>query len=120
MIFTFVTAFDQQSDIDYLNSLRTMFESSGGEFYFIELSADIKIRLERNVTPHRLASKLSKNDIETSTLDLIESHKKYQLNSKEGQIICPNHLIIDNSNLTPDEASEIIAGFLPKNDTKIM
>lgn len=108
MIFTFVTAYDQQSDIDYLNSLRTIFENSGGEFYFVELSADIQTRLERNVTPHRLASKFSKNDIERSTYDLIETYKKYRLNSNEGETICPNHLKIDNSNLSPDEVSDII------------
>lgn len=108
MIFTFVTAYDQQSDIDYLNKLRSMFETSGGNFYFVELSADIATRLERNVTPHRLASKISKNDIERSTMDLIETHKKYRLNSNEGETICPNHLKIDNSNLSPDEVSDII------------
>ena len=108
MIFTFVTAYDQQSDIDYLNNLRKMFEESGGIFYFVELSADIATRLERNVTPHRLASKFSKNDIERSTMVLIETHKKYRLNSKEGETICPNHLKIDNSNLSPEEVSDII------------
>ena len=121
MIFTFVTAYDQQSDIDYLNGLRTMFENSGGEFYFVELSADIQTRLERNVTPHRLASKFSKNDIERSTYDFIETYKKYRLNSKEGETICPNHLKIDNSNLSPEEVSDIIVRHfaLPVKESKL-
>ena len=121
MIFTFVTAYDQQSDIDYLNNLRKMFEESGGIFYFVELSADIATRLERNVTPHRLASKFSKNDIERSTMDLIETHKKYRLNSKEGETICPNHLKIDNSNLSPEEVSDIIVRHfaLPVKESKL-
>ena len=120
MIFTFVTAYDQQSDIDYLNGLRTMFENSGGKFYFVELSADIQTRLERNVTPHRLASKFSKNDIERSTYDLIETHKKYRLNSNEGETICPNHLKINNSSLSPEEVSDIIINHfaLTKKDAK--
>lgn len=34
MIFTFVTAYNMQEDIDYLNQLKDLFESSGGKFLF--------------------------------------------------------------------------------------
>ena len=108
MIFTFVTAYDCKDDIEYLNGLRTMFEATGGNFYFVELSADLQTRLERNVTPHRLESKFTKNDIERSTKDLLETMDKYRLNSNEGETICPNHLKINNTNLSPDEVSNII------------
>lgn len=108
MIFTFVTAYDCKDDIEYLNGLRTMFEATGGNFYFVELSADLQTRLERNVTPHRLESKFTKNDIERSTKDLLEAMDKYRLNSNEGETICPNHLKINNTNLSPDEVSNII------------
>lgn len=108
MIFTFVTAYDCQEDIDYLNNLRKMFEATGGNFYFVELSADLQTRMERNVTPHRLESKLTKNDIERSTKDLLETMEKYRLNSNEGETICPNHLKINNTKLSPDEVSDII------------
>ncbi|MBQ7105193.1 MAG: hypothetical protein IJN90_04980 [Bacilli bacterium] len=108
MIFTFVTAYDMPQDIEYLNNLRNMFENTGGSFYFVELSADLQTRLERNVTPHRLESKLSKNDIERSTKDLINTVEKYRLNSLEGEMICPNHIKIDNTNLSPDEVTDII------------
>lgn len=108
MIFTFVTAYDCKEDIEYLNKLRTMFEATGGNFYFVELSADLQTRLDRNVTPHRLESKYSKNDIERSTKDLLETIEKYRLNSNEDEMICPNHLKINNTNLSPDEVSNII------------
>ena len=108
MIFTFVTAYDSKDDIDYLNQLRNMFEATGGSFYFVELSADLQTRLERNVTPHRLASKFSKNDIERSTNDLLKTMEKYRLNSNEGEEICPNHLKINNTDLSPEEVSTII------------
>lgn len=108
MIFTFVTAFDCADDINYLSNLRTMFEQTGGEFYFVELSADVQTRLERNVTPHRLEAKYSKNDVEKSTYDLLETMKKYRLNSNEGEIICPNHIKINNTNLSPDEVADIV------------
>ena len=108
MIFTFVTAYDCQEDIDYLNNLRNMFETTGGNFYFVELSADLQTRLERNVTPHRLESKFTKNDIERSTKDLLETMEKHRLNSNDGETICPNHLKINNTNLSPDDVSNVI------------
>ena len=106
MIFTFVTAFDSPEDIEYLNNLRTMFEATGGQFYFVELEADIETRLERNVTPHRLESKFTKNDVERSQRDLLETMKKYRLNSNDGELICPNHIKINNTNLSPEEVAE--------------
>ena len=117
MIFTFVTAFDSQDDIDYLNGLRSMFESTGGQFYFVELEADVKTRLERNVTPHRLESKFTKNDVERSQRDLLETMEKYRLNSNNGESICSNHLKINNTNLEPDEvANQVVEYFkLGKN-----
>lgn len=106
MIFTFVTAFDSQEDIEYLNNLRTMFEATGGQFYFIELEANLETRLERNVTPHRLESKFTKNDVERSQKDLLDTMKKYRLNSNDGELICPNHIKINNTNLSPEEVAE--------------
>ena len=111
MIFTFVTAFDSQTDIDYLNDLKNMFESTGGSFYFIELKADLQTRLERNITPHRLESKYTKNDIEVSNRDLIESMNKYRLNSFDDEFICKNHLKIDNSNLEPEEVAKQVTDY---------
>ena len=106
MIFTFVTAFDLPDDIEYLNNLRSMFEATGGQFYFVELEADVKTRLERNITPHRLESKFTKNDIERSQKDLLDTMKKYRLNSNDGETICPNHIKINNTNLEPDDVAE--------------
>jgi cytidylate kinase len=119
MIFTFVTAFDSPEDIEYLNNLRSMFEATGGQFYFVELEADVKTRLERNITPHRLESKYTKNDIETSVRDLLETMKKYRLNSNDGELICPNHLKINNTNLEPEEvARTVVEKFGLSNSTK--
>ena len=119
MIFTFVTAFDIPEDIEYLNNLRNMFEATGGQFFFVELEADVKTRLERNVTPHRLQSKFSKNDVERSQKDLLDTMEKYRLNSNEGETICPNHLKINNTNLEPDEVAEqVIEHFNLKDKSK--
>lgn len=106
MIFTFVTAFDSPEDIEYLNNLRNMFEATGGQFYFVELEADVKTRLERNVTPHRLASKFTKNDVERSKRDLLDTMEKYRLNSNDRELICANHMKINNTNLEPEEVAD--------------
>lgn len=49
MIFTYVAAFEIQSEMDYLKGLEKQFTNSGGKFYFVELSADLKTRMERNL-----------------------------------------------------------------------
>ncbi len=108
MIFTFVTAFNEQSDLDYLNNLKNMFESTGGNFYFVELSADVETRLERNVTPHRLEMKPTKRDTEWTKNDILKTMEKYRLNSNDDETICDNHLKIDNTNLSPNEVVNII------------
>ena len=115
LIFTYVTAFDDKDDIEYVNQLRKMFEDSGGTFYFVELEADVETRLQRNVTPHRLESKYTKNDIELSRKDLLETMEKYRLNSYDGEKICPNHLKINNTNLEPDEVAEQVIKYFNLN-----
>lgn len=108
MILTLVVAFELPEEIEYLNNLKSMFEKSGGKFFFVELEAELETRLERNVTPHRLESKKSKNDIEWSKNDLLKTMQKHKLNTSEGEILFPNHIKINNTNLSPNEVAEIV------------
>ncbi len=108
MIFTLVVAFDLKEETNYLDDLKNMFEASGGNFYFVELSADLETRLKRNVTPHRLEAKPTKKDLEWSKRDLLKTMEKYKLNTDDGEILFENHIKIDNTNLSPDEVTEII------------
>ena len=108
MIFTLVVAYDLPEEIEYLNSLKGMFEESGGEFYFVELEADVETRLKRNITPHRLEAKKSKNDVERSRNDLLKTMQKYKLNTDEGEILFPNHIKINNTHLSPNEVVDIV------------
>ena len=108
MIFTLVVAFDVKEETDYLNSLKNRFEASGGKFYFVELKADIETRLKRNITPHRLEAKPTKKDLKWSKRDLLDTMEKYKLNTDDGEILFENHIKIDNTNLSPDEVTEII------------
>lgn len=63
MIFTYVWAFDLQSDWDYINHVVSIFESKGAAVYFVELEAELDERLERNKSPHRLEHKPKKETL---------------------------------------------------------
>lgn len=127
IIFTMALHFDDKEKIDYLRELKQRFERTGGKFYFIELSAGLDVRLERNTTPHRLEMKKSKQDIKWSRRNLINSHNNHKLNSDDGELLFENHLKINNENLSPQEVAEMIVNkynFKPefkerKSDNKI-
>ena len=108
LIFTVVVAYDLPEEIEYLNELKEKFESTGGKFYYVELEADLKTRLERNLTPHRLEQKPSKRDTEWTIQDIYKTMEKYRLNSNDGEITFENYLRINNTNLSPDEVSNMI------------
>ena len=92
MIFTYVAAFEIQSEMDYLKGLEKQFTNSGGKFYFVELSADLKTRMERNLTPHRMERKASKRDVKWSERNLLRDTERHQLNTKNGQLLFENLL----------------------------
>jgi hypothetical protein len=108
LIFTYVWAFDHPGDLEYVEKLKSIFESRGGTVVFAELWTDLDIRLKRNETEDRLAAKLSKRDVESSRKRLLDADEKYQLNSK-GDFPFPDHLLIDNTRLEPPAAAQQIA-----------
>lgn len=108
LLFTYVCAFEMPQEREYLTKLANMFESNGGNFFFVELSADLDTRLARNVTPHRMERKASKRDIEWSRANLLRDAERHKLNSDPNEIWFKNHIKIDNTNLEPDEATDII------------
>lgn len=108
LIFTYVCAFEMQSEKDYLTALANQFISSGGNFYFVELSADISVRLLRNETPHRMERKPSKKDIIWSKANLLRDAEHHRLNSEMNEVWFKNHIKIDNSSLSPDEVADIV------------
>ncbi|BBH18888.1 hypothetical protein Back11_02330 [Paenibacillus baekrokdamisoli] len=108
LIFTYVWAFDQQADCDFIEKICNIFESKGGQVYFVELEADLEERLKRNKTPHRLEHKPTKRDIERSESDLKRTMETYRLNSIEGEITRKNYIKITNTNLRSEEVAAII------------
>ena len=110
LLFTYVAAFEKEEEINYLKTLEHQFTASGGNFYFVELSADLDTRLKRNLTPHRMERKASKKDTKWSEENLLKDSQRHRLNTKEGEILFENHLKIDNTNLSPDEVADIVIG----------
>ena len=107
MIFTYMWAFDMQSDWDYVEHVKDIFKPYGTEFYYVELIAPKEIRLKRNATENRIRNKPSKADIEASNRRLMEE-EKYRLVSSEGEITFDNYLRIDNSELSAEETALMI------------
>lgn len=108
LIFTYVCAFELPQEKDYLTMLADLFMSNGGEFYFVELSASLETRLERNETPHRMERKASKRDVVWSKANLLKDAENHRLNSNDGEIWFKNHIKIDNTNLRPDEVADMV------------
>ena len=118
LIFTFVCAFDMPEDVAYLKNLEAQFTESGGQFYFVELSATLERRLERNETPYRMERKPSKRNTEWSRQDILKTAERYKLNTEEGEVLFTHHLKIDNTDLSPDEVADRVIetfGLVPNN-----
>ena len=81
MIFTYMWAFDQQADWDYVKQVKRIFEPYGTEFYYVELVASREVRLERNATENRLLHKASKRDVALSKQRLISDDENRQYES---------------------------------------
>lgn len=107
VIFTFVWAFDQPSDWEYVQHVREIFPSDT-EFYYVELIAPLEVRLERNKTENRLKHKASKRDLLKSEDLLLRDERIYRTVSAPGEIPYENYLRIDNTALLPEEVTEII------------
>ena len=108
MIFTFMWAFDQPEDRAYVEHIKSIFQHYDTEFYCVELIADQATRLERNKTENRLRNKPSKRDVKQSEKRLLGEEASYRLVSRQGEIPFENYLRLDNSNISAEEAAEII------------
>jgi hypothetical protein len=105
LIFTYMWAFDEKSDWDYIDNVCSLFESRGSEVYFVELEADFDVRIERNKTPNRLENKPTKRDIQWSENSFRKLENKYRLNSYENEIQRKNYVKINNTDIPPEEVA---------------
>jgi hypothetical protein len=108
MIWTYMWAFDLQSDWDYIEGIADLFRENGAEVYFVELIADRNVRWERNKTENRRFHKPTKRDLEFSQRIFQSTEEKYRLVSHEGEITFENYLRIDNTHLEPEAVAQQI------------
>lgn len=108
MIFTYMWAFDYQSDWDYIESVKEIFKPYDTEFYCVELFASQEIRLHRNVTENRQKNKKSKQDAKFAEQLILNEDAKARLISNEGEVPFVNYMKIDNSNLSASDVAKIV------------
>jgi hypothetical protein len=83
LVFTFVWGLDLEEDAVEMKELIAPYVDAGAEVAFVELSADLATRLERNRTEHRLAEKKSKRDLDWSDGNVREL-ERYVMNTGTG------------------------------------
>ena len=108
MIFTFMWAFDMQSDWDYVDWVKGIFDLPEEDVYYVELIAPQEVRLQRNATDNRLSHKASKRDVEASNARLIRDDASWRCVSRPGEITHPNYLRLENAEIPAEEAARII------------
>lgn len=110
LIFTYLWAFDTQSDWNYIEHVCDIFtkQHADTDIVYVELVAPQDIRLHRNVTENRLKNKASKRDIQISNQRIINDDERHRCVSNEGEVTFENYIKIDNSNLEPHTVATMI------------
>lgn len=111
LIFTYMWAFDQKSDWDYVEHVTEIFKNNDADIYYVELVASQEVRLQRNITENRLKNKVSKRDIEASNQRLINADNNYRCVSNDGEIQFENYIKIDNSTISAKRVAKIIKDY---------
>lgn len=107
LIYTCMWDLDDVETKRYIDGVVRSFEERGAEVHFVELSASLEVRLQRNRTELRLAEKPSKRDLEGSEARLLANESRRL--SSEGDFPYPNrHLLLVTDALTADEVAEEI------------
>lgn len=111
LIFTYLWAFDQSSDWEYIDHISKLFTDRNGEVYCVELVTTQEERLKRNQTQNRLKNKPSKRNLTASEKNLLDVDNWWRCESNEGEIPFSNYLKIDNTSLP----LEHVAGMIKKH-----
>ena len=114
LIFTFIWAFEEPHDTEYVRALTKLYQDAGAQVDYVELLCPQEVRLQRNRTENRLREKASKRNVELSEARMLSSESRHRCNSEPGEVcgklgIAPErYLRIDNTDLSPEEVAELI------------
>ena len=117
LIFTFVWAFNETYDTEYVRNLTGLYREAGAQVDYVELIAPQDVRLVRNRTENRLKEKASKRDVALSEARMLSAEERYRCVSEPGEVLqklgCApeRYLRIDNTSLSPQEAAERIVRY---------
>lgn len=106
-VLTFVMALNEEDDPKYVQDMTSAFLDFNPEWdvYYVELSADLQTRIERNKHPERIKHKPSKSNVEVTEQRMLGYVEKYVMNSTEEypfpfDVNRDHYIKIDNSNLS--------------------
>ena len=114
LIFTFIWAFEEAHDIEYIRWLSGLYEAAGAQVDYVELLCPQEVRLERNRTENRLKEKASKRDVALSEQRMLSSESRHRCQSEPGEVVSrlgiapERYLRIDNTHLSPEAVAEQI------------
>jgi hypothetical protein len=111
LIYTCMWDLDDVETGRYIDGVVKSFEARGAEVHFVELSASLEVRLQRNRTELRLAEKPSKRDLEASEARL-RANESRRLNSAGDFPYSDRHLLLVTDGISAAEAAEQIVGRL--------
>jgi hypothetical protein len=120
LVFTFCWDIDSEADTGGFRGLFEPYVAAGRRVSFVELCADLPIRLERNRGDDRIAHKRSKADLAWSDAHVRELDVGHRFSTDPGDPTTPaddvlrefRHLRLDNSALTPEQAADEIIAWL--------
>jgi hypothetical protein len=116
LVFTYVWDLDDQRDLAQVRRHVQPFVDEGRRIVFVELSAGLEVRLERNRTEHRLTEKKSKRDLEWSDANVREM-EQYLMSTDRATVAddvlsAYPHLRIDNTDKPPEDVAAQVLGWL--------
>lgn len=97
--------FDDGEALPLVEAWRSHVLDHGGAAYFVELSAPLEVRLERNRHEHRRAHKKT----DWATDEAIRALSREHRWNSTGDFPWPeHHLLIDNTRVPPDEVARLV------------
>ena len=114
LIFTFIWAFDEPHDTEYVRWLSKLYTDAGAQVDYVELICPQDVRLIRNRTENRLKEKASKRDVALSEQRFLSAEERYRIVSEPGEICeklgcaTERYLRIDNTDLSAETVADMI------------
>ena len=112
LIYTYVWSLADEGDTQALQAIINVFDQNRTRVTLVELKTDLAERLKRNKGEERLQEKASKRNLLDSETRLLALEQQHQMNSEGVIPLDYDHLLIDNTHLSPGEVAERIRLYL--------